>query len=296
MIEYEKSCSEYNFDFVHDMLADYWKNIAINIIEWKRKSGEPLSTISEGLSSQKIEQYLYEKGKALFFKDDKVGILCLKCNEDAGRNVYDEPTKWYAIGHNYNKEYTIENSVLIKNNSLKTATEKIINYYCAKLADIELAKDVNRDANKTPVMIECDADTVLTAKNIFKKIHANEPVILKNKNSRADTKTQVLNTGATFLIDKLEDDYHNYESRILTILGLDNYVEDKKERVQTAEVESQAEYIISSFRASLRERQIACEKINAMFGLDLMVDYVKGSQIETDETENETKEEGQDNE
>lgn len=284
-VKYDKSNAEKSFDYVHDLLNDYWKNIAINIFEWKRKNGEPLSTLSEGLTSQQIESTLFENdGGCLFFKDDNLGYLALKVAPSNRLNVYGKPTNFRAIGINYNKEYNLDNSVLIKNNSLNKATFNIVDYYTSKLADIELTKDLHRQAHKTPLIIETTEDTLLTAKNIFKKINSNEPVIFKNRTKgEGDSSIKVLNADVAYINDKLEDDYHNYEARILTALGLDNYVEDKKERVQSAEVESQQEYIISSFRASLRERQDACEKINKMFNLDLVVDYVKADEIETDE-------------
>lgn len=284
-VKYDKSNAEKSFDYVHDLLNDYWKNIAINIFEWKRKNGEPLSTLSEGLTSQQIESTLYENdGGCLFFKDDNLGYLALKVAPSNRLNVYGKPTNFRAMGINYNKEYNLDNSVLIKNNSLNKATFNIVDYYTNKLADIELTKDLHRQAHKTPLIIETTEDTLLTAKNIFKKINSNEPVIFKNRTKgEGDSSIKVLNADVAYINDKLEDDYHNYEARILTALGLDNYVEDKKERVQSAEVESQQEYIISSFRASLRERQDACEKINKMFNLDLVVDYVKDDEIETDE-------------
>lgn len=284
-VKYDKSNAEKSFDYVHDLLNDYWKNIAINIFEWKRKNGEPLSTLSEGLTSQQIESTLYENdGGCLFFKDDNLGYLALKVAPSNRLNVYGKPTNFRAMGINYNKEYNLDNSVLIKNNSLNKATFNIVDYYTNKLADIELTKDLHRQAHKTPLIIETTEDTLLTAKNIFKKINSNEPVIFKNRTKgEGDSSIKVLNADVAYINDKLEDDYHNYEARILTALGLDNYVEDKKERVQSAEVESQQEYIISSFRASLRERQDACEKINKMFNLDLVVDYVKADEIETDE-------------
>lgn len=288
MINIEKNGIKYTLDYIQNKLSQHWENIGVNIFEWRRKNGKPLSSISEGLTSQRFEKCLYEDGKGLFFKDINNGYFILKCVEKDKRNIYNEPVKWNAIGFNYNKEYSIDNAVLIKNNALCEPTKDIVDFYCCKLADIELAKDLNRDANKTPFIFECDGDTVLTVKNIFKQIKCNEPAIFKNKNKGVNIGTTVLNTGAPFIIDKLEDDYHNYEARILTILGLDNYVEDKAERVQSAEVDAQNEYIISSFRSSLRERQIACEKINKMFGLDLEVVYVQGEQIETnEETSNE---------
>lgn len=296
-VKYEPTNAERDFDFVHDLLNDYWKNIAINIFEWKRKNGEPLETISEGLTSTQIEEELYDKGSSLFFKDVNIGYMALPVAPANKLNVYRKPTNFRAIGNNYTKEYNVDNSVLIKNNTLKKATFDIVDYYTSKLADIELTKDLHRNAHKTPLVFECTEDTQLTAKNIFKKIHSNEPVIFKNRTrGEGEVGVNVLNANVNYINDKLEDDYHNYEARILTALGLDNYVEDKKERVQSAEVESQQEYIISSFRASLNERKKACEAINKMFGLDLVVDYVKAEQIETDEPVEDDNEEVADNE
>lgn len=278
-IEYKKTEAEIDYDFVHDMLNDYWKNIAINIFEWKG-----LEDISPSLTSEIIEETLYDKGCCLFFKDSNLGYMALPVAPANKLNVYRKPTNFRAIGNNYTKEYNVDNSVLIKNNTLKKATFDIIDYYTSKLADIELTKDLHRNAHKTPIVLETTEDTLLTAKNIFKKVHANEPVIFKNRTrGEGEVGVNVLNANVPYINDKLEDDYHNYEARILTALGLDNYVEDKKERVQSAEVESQQEYIISSFRASLNERKKACEAINKMFGLNLSVDYVKAEQIETDE-------------
>ena len=290
-VEYKKTGAERDFDFVHDLLNDYWKNIAINIFEWKG-----LEEISPSLTSEIIEETLFDKGSCLFFKDSNLGYMALPVAPANKLNVYRKPTNFRAIGNNYTKEYDVDNSVLIKNNTLKKATFDIVDYYTSKLADIELTKDLHRNAHKMPLVLECTEDTQLTAKNIFKKIHSNEPVIFKNRTrGEGEVGVNVLNANVTYINDKLEDDYHNYEARILTALGLDNYVEDKKERVQSAEVESQQEYIISSFRASLNERKKACEAINKMFGLNLSVDYVKAEQIETDEPVDES-EEGTDNE
>ena len=285
-VEYKKTGAERDFDFVHDLLNDYWKNIAINIFEWKG-----LEEISPSLTSEIIEETLFDKGSCLFFKDSNLGYMALPVAPANKLNVYRKPTNFRAIGNNYTKEYNVDNSVLIKNNTLKKPTFDIVDYYTSKLADIELTKDLHRNAHKTPLVLETTEDTLLTAKNIFKKIHANEPVIFKNRTrGEGEVGVNVLNANVAYINDKLEDDYHNYEARILTALGLDNYVEDKKERVQSAEVESQQEYIISSFRASLNERKKACEAINKMFGLDLEVDYVKAEQIETDEPVDESEE------
>lgn len=292
MANYKQTDAEKRFDEIVDMLKNYWKNIAINIFEWKRKNGEPLKTIASGLTSEIIEDWLYTKGKALWGKDKKVGFLCLPATEVQQRNVYFKPTKYRAIGNNYNEEFDIDESVIIKNNSLQEPTEPMIAFYCEKLAEIELTKDLRRDAHKTPFEIETTEDTLLSAKNIFKKIRASEPVIYKNKTrGEGEVGVKVLDTDVSWLNDKLDDEYNNYVAKILTILGIDNYVEDKAERVQSAEVEAQQEYINASFRASLEARKKACDEINKMFNLDLVVDYIKGEQVESDEPMEESEEE-----
>ena len=278
-IEYNLTEAEQTYLNVKDMLKKKWKNIAINIFEWKG-----LEDICEGLTSEILEETLYDKGEALFFKDDNLGFMALPVVPANKLNVYFRPTKFRAYGMGYNKEYSVDNSVLIRNNALREPTANYIDYYCSKLADIEMTLDLRRGAHKTPLILESDVDTILTQKNTYKKIRANEPVIYTNKNKQNFEKgINAFDTRVDYINDKLHDEYNTYEARILNILGLDNYVEDKAERVQSAEVEAQQEYIISSFRVSLEARKKACEKINKMFGLNLSVDYVKGEQIETDE-------------
>ena len=292
MADYKPSDAEQAFNELVEMYKNYWKNIAINIFEWKRKNGEPISSIASGLTSEIIEDWLYSKGKSVWVKDETKGYLCLPALAVNERNVYFKPTKYRAIGNNYNEEYDVDKCVLIKNNSIQEPTAPMIEFYCYKLADIEMTKDLRRDAHKTPFVLECTEDTLLSAKNIFKKIKAREPVMYKNKTrGENEVGVKVNDTDVQWVNDKLEDEYNSYVAKILTILGIDNYVEDKAERVQSAEVEAQQEYINASFRASLECRKKACEEINKLFGLDLVVDYIKGEQVESDEPVDETDEE-----
>ena len=107
-IDYNKTGAEKDFDFVHDLLNDYWKNIAINIFEWKRKNGEPLETISEGLTSTQIEEELYDKGSSLFFKDENIGYMALPVAPANKLNVYRKPTNFRAeIANIFNNGITI---------------------------------------------------------------------------------------------------------------------------------------------------------------------------------------------
>ena len=279
IVETDLTTAETQFYAIFDNLMQYWKNIAINIFEWKG-----LEELSEDLTSEILEATLFDKGKCLFFKDEMLGYLALPVSPYDNFNVYGKPLKFTANGINYIKQYDLTNSVLIRNNQTETATKQALEFYIWKLADIEMTKSLNLNAHKMPITIECNEDSLLTAKNIIKKRMAWEPVIFKRKTrGEGDLTIEVKNSAPAYILDKLEDDYNAYIAKILTYLGLDNYCEDKKERVQSAEVESQQEYIISSFRVMLEARQKACDKINKMFGVNLSIDYVKNEQIEPED-------------
>lgn len=253
-------------------LSQYWKNIALNMFEWE---GFPENISSDLLSSEIMEKWLFEEGKAVFFKDSSLGFLCLKVNKE-GFNVVGKPTAYRAWGNGYTKRLTPDECVLIKNNITEMPTEQALTYYIEQIADIELVKKLRRNAHKTPYIIETSADTELSAKNIFKKLDAGDPVIYKNKTrSEGELGVNVNNNDIAYLNDRLNDEKNSYIAEILTLLGIDNYVEDKAERVQSAEVEAQKEYIMQAFETMLEMRQKACEEINKKFGLNLNVRAVK---------------------
>ena len=59
----------------------------------------------------------------------------------------------------------------------------------------------------------------------------------------------------------------------MTLLGIDNANQDKKERVQSAEVNANNTQIIASRNIWLSERQKAVEKFNEKFGENVKVSF-----------------------
>jgi len=277
MAEIILTAAEIKLSEIQNMLSAQYENMAINMFEWVG-----LEDISPTLTSEIIERTLYEKGCCLFFEDTGLGYMALPAT--LGRkNVYNKPVDYTAIGFGYTKQYTSKNSVLICNSELMNKPKDDIDFYCSQLAQIVITKNLRLNAHKTPFMLEISPDAVLTSKEYYKKIYSGEPAIYVNKNGGFDKGIagQVLNTGVEYINDRLDDEYNTIVARILTYLGINNFVEDKAERVQSAEVESNQEYIISNFRIMLEQRKKACKKINDMFGLNLSVNYVKDEQIET---------------
>lgn len=253
---------------IYDNLMLYFKNIAINMFEW---GGFPDNISSDLISSEIIEDWLYEAGRSVYFDDANYGNLCLKV-QTQGYNIVGKPTKYVATGYNYIKELTPDECVMIKNNATSTPTRQLIQYYVEQIADIELLKKLRRNAHKTPIQVETSDETELTARNVWKKWDAGEPVIFKNKSRSGQTiGLNAVNTDVQYINNLLNDEENTYIANILTLLGISNYLEDKAERVQSAEVETQQDYVQQSYLASYEYRQKACDSINKKFGLNLWV-------------------------
>ena len=163
--EFEQAPEELTFEYIYKRLYDYWTNIALNIFKWKGL--EPISD----LSSTIIEEQLYNHGASGFTKDEVIGFLCVKASGNVGRNVYGKPTQYILTGENglYHKIVNADDMVLIKNNNLGRPTADMVQFYCTKLAEIEMTKQLNLNANKMPMLIYTSEDTLLSDKNIFKQ-------------------------------------------------------------------------------------------------------------------------------
>ncbi len=264
-------------DLLNDLTAlniyNNFKNLALHMFEW---DGLPKT-----IKQEYIERVLFYHGRALFFKDKNLGFLCLQGTPEEGVNVYGEHIRYRGVGHNYNEVYTLEEAVLIKNNMLMTPTYNDVIMYAGKLLEIERSLDVNVKAQKTPYILACDSNDLLSFKNIFKKIDGNEPVIYADKNLNLAS-LEVFLTPAPFICDKLADYRHDVKNEMLSILGINNANTDKRERLVTDEVNANNDYIDRNVDYMLITRQRAAEQINAMFKLSVTVSR---KEVKTDDGE-----------
>ena len=249
-------------DLTYKVLYDKFRMIAVNMFEW---SGLP-----DGIDEKYIENFLFDYGQAVFFRDPLMSYMCLKADNGAELNVYGEPLGWWATGFNYHKYYNADECVIISNNKPRIPTAQFIMFYANKLAESERTADVNVKACKTPFIFACDDKDVLSFKQIFAKVDGNEPAIYADRGLNLDS-MQVFQTGVKFLGNDLQKYKHTVENELLTFLGVNNVPVDKKERLITSEAESNDDLIESFCDIQLEAREKACEEINRMFGLTVSV-------------------------
>ena len=80
----------------------------------------------------------------------------------------------------------------------------------------------------------------------------------------------VLPTQAPYLVDQLQTQKQEMERELLTFLGINNTLE-KKERLIVDETNSNNQFIKMASDIGFKQRQLACEQMNQMFGLNVRV-------------------------
>lgn len=256
-----------------------FKQIAISRFKW--------DNLPLGIEEKHIEEFLFNWGIAIFFKDPLMSYMCLKADKGSYLNVYGEPLNWWATGFNYHKNYNADECVIIDNNKLRLPTRDYIHHYALKIAEAERTADVNVRACKTPMIFSgADEKTILSFKTAFNKIDGNVPVIFLDRTFTPDS-IKSLDTGAKFIASDVTEYKHTLENELLTFLGVNNNPIQKKERVITDEANANNDLISNFAEVQLSCRKKAVEEINNMYGLNIKVSMrVDGEEKNNDDTEN----------
>lgn len=240
--------------------------LAISMFEWKN--------LPDTIDPRFLELTLFATGQAVFFKDEVLDYLALRCIIGGQFDVYRIPTQRTAFADNgYTRsDLNPSNSVIIYNNMIHTNSKLDVEMFAKRLYNLDRAIDVNANAQKTPVLIQCDESQRLSMLNLYKKYEGNEPFIFGNK--ALDTNgIKVLQTGAPYVADQLYQLKTQLWNEALTYLGISNLNVVKKERLISDEVTRNVGGVIASRYSRLNERRKAAEQINKLFGLNIEVDF-----------------------
>ena len=257
--------------------------LALSMFEWQN--------LPKTVDQRFLEMCLFSDGMCVFFEDEVLGYLGLRCMIGGRLNVYQIPTDRKAYATNgYQKSLDGTNSVIIFNNYLHTNSMLDVEMFSKRLYNLDRAIDVNANAQKTPVLIQCDESQRLTMKNLYKQYEGNEPFIFGSKGLDANG-LKVLQTGAPYVADKLYELKTQIWNEALTYLGISNINVVKKERMITDVVTRNQGGTVASRYSRLESRRQACKQINEMFGLNIWVDYREDFQdVEEQKNENEEEE------
>jgi hypothetical protein len=261
--------------------------LSVSMFEWKN--------LPPTVDARYLELHLFETGSMVYFDDDVIGNLCLDCLPSGRLDVYGNPVlrRAYSGYNNYQKLLKESNSVIIWNNYLHTNSILEVKMFARRLYNLDRIIDVNANAQKTPVLIQGTEQQRLTLKNLYKEFDGNSPFIFGDKNLDLNS-LKCLQTGAPYVCDKLYNLKQMYWNEALTYLGISNSGAQKRERMLAIESSQAQGGTISSRYSRLQSRREAVEKINAMFGTNIEVNYredfmsiYEGQGVDTTEGESE---------
>lgn len=254
------------------------KELAITMFDWK---GLPSS-----VDPRYIELALFDNNCVVYFRDEVMGDLCLNCLPQSMMNVYGDPIKRkaYSKYNKYQRQLSDKDSVIIWNNYLRISSYNAVDLFARRLYNLDRIIDVNCNAQKTPMMVTANEQQRMTMINLYKEYDGNQPFIFGDKMLDQNS-LKVLNTGAPYVADRIYDMKRNLWNEALNYLGI-SAINDKRERMVTQEAMMAQGDNISARYSRLRSRQEAVEKINAMFGTSISVDYAADYQeVEEDEVD-----------
>ena len=251
-------------------------NIALSAIEWEN--------VPESIDPRYIEQTLFWQGRAVWFKDDIIGHMCLPVAYTSLFDWYGNLVECKGRSYNYisdrlfcsqwavDKTEQKQNAVIIYNNTARIPDLEIVTAFAQRLSALDRVIDVNVNAQKTPVLVTCDESERMTMKNVYEQYEGNEPVIFGTKMLNPAS-LQSLETKAEFVGAQLFGLRKLIMQDCLSYLGIESNISEKSERVLSGEISANMGPIESYRQSRLFPREQAVEKINEIFGTKIKVRY-----------------------
>lgn len=254
------------------------KELAISMFDWK---GLP-STVDP----RYIELGLFDNNCMVYFRDEVMGDLCLNCLPQSMLNVYGDPMRRraYSKYNKYQRRLSDKDSIIIWNNYLRMSSYNAVDLFARRLSNLDRIIDVNCNAQKTPVMVTANEQQRLTMLNLYKEYDGNQPFIFGDKMLDQNS-LKTLNTNAPYVADRIYEMKRNLWNEALNYLGISAVVDKRERMIKQEAMMSQGDNVSARY-SRIRSRQEAVEKINAMFGTSISVDYAADYQeVEEDEVD-----------
>ena len=245
-------------------LTNHYQMMALNRYKWEN--------LPNGIESRYIEQMLYDNGECAMFDHPDLGLCVLRSSSRENLNIYGEPTKLTVTGFNEHRTVMMDECVRILNNDLGLPTHTDILYYARRMAEIDDIIMQNLRQQRVPYLFATNENNQFSIKSLYDRMYQGEPAIFIDGDmlKGEPENIMVLPTQAPYLVDQLQLQKQEMERELLTFLGINNTIE-KKERLLVDETNSNNQYIKMASDLGYKQRQLACEQINKMFGLNVSV-------------------------
>lgn len=252
--------------------------LAIARFKWKN--------LPETVSPRFLELTLFNQGLAVFYKNKKFDqYMAVRGTPSGEWNAYDDPTSFRPYGNTelvgdvelaYGRAK--KECVPIWSNSLRLPDWDIAMLYATRIARVERTVDINLNALRKPFMFAVDESERLSFLNMWKQLDEGQPAIFGTRAMSAQAIGDKVHLFDMRISDQLPLNLHRIKREMwnecMTLLGINNSNQDKRERLVADEVSANNEQVSIARNVSMEARLAACEEINKLYpDLDITVEW-----------------------
>lgn len=172
----------------------------------------------------------------------------------------------------------------------KKAISTIVDYYVAKITDVEMVIRKNLKAQKMPWLIATSTGNENKVNQFYNSLNNDEDVLFFEFDD-GEKEPKALVSGAPYILDKLYDYKQALENELLTFLGFNNLgASEKKEHLLVSEIDSNNEVIAQAEENFVSMLEGFIKRVNETLGKTLKLKKKTGVNPSLDDTNPEVKE------
>lgn len=274
MAKIKKYCEsitpKYNYLDKETNVADYVRYSINRALAMFRYEGLP-----DTIPQVELEKLLIMNGFAIWAKVNGE-LYAFNGGLGGEPDVYGMPTLATVANPalNFSGNFTInENCVVMRNDAMMMGLLPLFNRYCTLINENDitmLLADVNKRAQ---FIISATDDNTADSANLFlKKLFNGEQGVITDNAIMKGLEVNPATTANIALMDLVE--YQQYlRAGLYNEIGLNSNFNMKREKLTATEVEMNSGNLYPLVDDMLNSRRVALEKINAMFGTEITVDF-----------------------
>lgn len=204
-------------------------------------------------------------------------LYCLNGGLGGVPNAYNMPTKIIINNPylNYNSTLTIDTDcVIIPNDSMYVGLLPMYNRYCTMLVENDITMILATVNKRVQNLLSANDDnTVESAKNFLKKVFDGELGVIAESKLFDSLKVNASSVNSTVSMTELFEFEQYVKASLYNEIGLSANYNMKRERLTSAEVETNTDNLYPLVDDMIDQRRKAVEKINKMFGTNIEIEF-----------------------